>query len=64
MGNKVRKKLIGRGDMYFVDPSLNVPIRIRTLLTDQEIDLVVALMEKLSPKPVEEAEAPWEEMIE
>ncbi|HOG21512.1 MAG TPA: DNA translocase FtsK [Flexilinea sp.] len=65
MGKQGAEKLLGRGDMYFVDPSLNVPIRIQgPLLTDQEIDSVVALWKKLSPKPVEEAEAPWEEMIE
>lgn len=47
MGKQGAEKLLGRGDMYFVDPSLNVPIRIQgPLLTDQEIDSVVAFYGK------------------
>lgn len=66
MGKQGAEKLLGRGDMYFVDPSLNVPIRIQgPLLTDEEIDSVVALWKKMAPKPPEEPElAPWEELIE
>ena len=64
MGKQGAEKLLGRGDMYFVDPSLNVPVRIQgPMLTDQEIDAVVALWKKLAPKPEEDVEAPWEEMI-
>ncbi|MHC1771825.1 MAG: DNA translocase FtsK [Flexilinea sp.] len=66
MGKQGAEKLLGRGDMYFVDPSLNVPVRIQgPLLTDEEIDSVVALWKKMAPKPAEEPElAPWEELIE
>lgn len=65
MGKQGAEKLLGRGDMYFVDPSLNVPIRIQgPLLTDEEIDAVVSLWKKLTPKTTGEPElAPWEGLI-
>jgi S-DNA-T family DNA segregation ATPase FtsK/SpoIIIE len=65
MGKQGAEKLLGRGDMYFVDPSLNVPVRIQgPMLMDQEIDAVVKLWKKLAPRPAEENEAPWEELID
>lgn len=65
MGKQGAEKLLGRGDMYFVDPSLNVPIRIQgPLLIDEEIEAVVSLWKKMSPKPSSEPElAPWEDLI-
>lgn len=66
MGKQGAEKLLGRGDMYFIDPSLNVPVRVQgALLTDKEIDKVVSLWKKLAPKPTAEANsAPWDEIAE
>ncbi len=66
MGKQGAEKLLGRGDMYFIDPSLNVPVRVQgALLTDNEIDKVVNLWKKLSPKPTSEANStPWDEIVE
>ncbi len=50
--------------MYFIDPTLNVPMRVQgALLTDNEIEKVVNLWKKLAPKPTAET-APWEEILE
>lgn len=66
MGKQGAEKLLGRGDMYFIDPSLNVPTRVQgALLTDNEIDKVVDLWKKLSPKPTAELNStPWDEIAE
>ncbi len=66
MGKQGAEKLLGRGDMYFIDPSLNVPVRVQgALLTDNEIDKVVNLWKRLSPKPTAEANTtPWDEIAE
>ena len=66
MGKQGAEKLLGRGDMYFIDPSLNVPVRVQgALLTDNEIDKVVNLWKKLSPKPTAETNStPWDEIVE
>ena len=66
MGKQGAEKLLGRGDMYFIDPSLNVPVRVQgALLTDNEIDKVVNLWKRLSPKPTAEVNsAPWDEIAE
>ena len=66
MGKQGAEKLLGRGDMYFIDPSLNVPTRVQgALLTDNEIDKVVDLWKKLSPKPTAELNTtPWDEIAE
>lgn len=66
MGKQGAEKLLGRGDMYFIDPSLNVPTRVQgALLTDNEIDKVVNLWKKLSPKPTAELNStPWDEIAE
>ncbi len=60
------EKLLGRGDLYFVDPSTNVPLRVQgPLLTDNEIDKVVNLWKKLAPKPTSEVNStPWDEILE
>ena len=66
MGKQGAEKLLGRGDMYFIDPSLNVPVRVQgALLTDNEIDKVVNLWKRLSPKPTAETNSsPWDEIAE
>lgn len=66
MGKQGAEKLLGRGDMYFIDPALNVPVRVQgALLTDNEIDKVVNLWKKLSPKPTAEMNStPWDEILE
>jgi len=55
--------LLGRGDMLFVNPEVGSPIRTQgVMITDQELERVVAFWQKMSP--VEEVEkAPWEEII-
>jgi DNA segregation ATPase FtsK/SpoIIIE-like protein len=64
MGKQGAEKLLGRGDMYFIDPTLNVPMRVQgALLTDNEIEKVVNIWKKLAPKPTGET-APWEEILE
>ena len=66
MGKQGAEKLLGRGDMYFIDPSANVPTRVQgPLLTDNEIDKVVSLWKKLAPKPTAELNStPWDEILE
>jgi len=66
MDKQGAEKLLGRGDMYFIDPSSNVPTRVQgPLLTDNEIDKVVSLWKKLAPKPTAEANTtPWDEIVE
>ena len=66
MGKQGAEKLLGRGDMYFIDPSLNVPVRVQgALLTHKEIDKVVNIWKKLSPKPAAELNSsPWDEIAE
>lgn len=66
MGKQGAEKLLGRGDMYFIDPTVSIPVRVQgPYLSDQEIDSVVALWKKLAPVSEKEQElAPWEEMIE
>ena len=66
MGKQGAEKLLGRGDMYFIDPSQNVPTRVQgPLLTDNEIDKVVSLWRKLAPKPTSEMNTtPWDEIVE
>lgn len=66
MGRQGAEKLLGRGDMYLIQPSQHTPLRIQgPMLTDSEIDAVVNFWRKLAPptEDAEEAAAPWEAII-
>lgn len=66
MGRQGAEKLLGRGDMYLIQPSQHTPLRIQgPMLTDSEIDAVVNFWRKLAPptEDAEEATAPWEAII-
>jgi len=55
--------LLGRGDMLFLNPEVGVPHRAQgVMISDQEIDRIIQIWQKLSA-PVE-AEAPWEQMVQ
>lgn len=66
MGKQGAEKLLGYGDMYFVDPTQNVPLRVQgAYLADSEIDKVVDLWKKLRSGNTEETEAsPWDEILD
>lgn len=66
MGKQGAEKLLGRGDMYLIQPSQQTPLRIQgPMLMDSEIDAVVNFWRKLAPRSEaeEEAGAPWEAEI-
>jgi len=55
------ESLLGRGDMLFLNPEVGNPIRSQgVLITDQEIERLIAFWQKMSPKAVE---APWETLL-
>ena len=55
------ESLLGRGDMLFLNPEVGNPIRSQgVLITDQEIERLIAFWQKMSPKS---AEAPWETLL-
>ncbi len=54
--------LLGRGDMLFLDPELGKPIRCQgVMVTDHEIDRIVAYWKRESPAEVQTA--PWEKLL-
>ncbi len=66
MGKQGAEKLLGRGDMYLVQPSQHTPLRIQgPMLMDSEIDAVVNFWRRLAPPPenADEMGAPWETII-
>lgn len=66
MGKQGAEKLLGRGDMYLIQPSQQTPLRIQgPMLMDSEIDAVVNFWRKLAPRSESEEEsgAPWEAEI-
>ena len=55
------ESLLGRGDMLFLNPEVGSPIRSQgVLITDQEIERIIAFWQKMSPKGIE---APWETLL-
>jgi S-DNA-T family DNA segregation ATPase FtsK/SpoIIIE len=55
------ESLLGRGDMLFLNPEVGNPIRAQgVLITDQEIERLIAFWQKMSPKTVD---APWESLL-
>ena len=56
------ESLLGRGDMLFLNPEVGNPIRSQgVLITDQEIERLVAFWQKMSPKTG--VDAPWETLL-
>lgn len=54
--------LLGRGDMLFLDPEAGKPIRCQgVMVTDHEIDRIVAYWKRESPGDVQPA--PWEDLL-
>ncbi len=57
------ESLLGRGDMLFLNPEVGNPIRSQgVLITDQEIERVIAFWQKLAPKGTG-GDAPWEALL-
>ncbi len=56
------ESLLGRGDMLFLNPEVGNPIRSQgVLITDQEIERLIAFWQKMSPKGA--GTAPWETLL-
>jgi S-DNA-T family DNA segregation ATPase FtsK/SpoIIIE len=56
------ESLLGRGDMLFLNPEVGNPIRSQgVLITDQEIERLIAFWQKMSPKGA--GSAPWETLL-
>ena len=56
--------LLGRGDMLFLRPDASSPLRAQgAIVTDQEIERLIAFWQKSAPVPEDEI-SPWDEMIE
>jgi S-DNA-T family DNA segregation ATPase FtsK/SpoIIIE len=57
------ESLLGRGDMLFLNPEVGNPIRAQgVLITDMEIERIIAHWQKVSETPVEDV-APWEKLL-
>ncbi len=57
------ESLLGRGDMLFLNPEVGSPVRAQgVLITDMEIERIIAHWQKVSETPVEEV-APWEKLL-
>jgi S-DNA-T family DNA segregation ATPase FtsK/SpoIIIE len=55
--------LLGRGDMLFLNPEVGNPVRAQgVLVTDQEIERVIAHWQKTVPQQ-KETRPPWESML-
>ena len=54
--------LLGRGDLLFLNPEVGNPIRAQgVIVTDQEIERVIAHWHKMTPE--KDIKAPWETML-
>ena len=54
--------LLGRGDLLFQNPEVGNPIRAQgVMVTDQEIELVIAHWQKMTPE--KDVKPPWETML-
>jgi S-DNA-T family DNA segregation ATPase FtsK/SpoIIIE len=54
--------LLGHGDMLFLNPEVGNPIRAQgVMVTDQEIERVIAHWQKMTPE--KNVKAPWETML-
>lgn len=56
------ESLLGRGDMLFLNPEVGNPIRSQgVMITDQEIERLIAYWQKIIPKG--SGDAPWETLL-
>ncbi len=54
--------LLGRGDLLFLNPEVGNPVRAQgVIITDQEIERVIAHWQKMVPE--KDGKAPWETML-
>jgi S-DNA-T family DNA segregation ATPase FtsK/SpoIIIE len=59
------ESLLGRGDMLFTPPEASAPIRSQgALVTDQEIDKVIAFWQKTQLPANQSQPSPWDLMME
>ncbi len=59
------ESLLGRGDMLFTPPEASAPIRSQgALVTDQEIDKVIAFWQKAQLSTPQSQPSPWDLMME
>ncbi len=57
------ESLLGRGDMLFLNPEVGSPTRAQgVMITDMEIERIVAHWQKVSEMPVEDV-PPWEKLL-
>jgi S-DNA-T family DNA segregation ATPase FtsK/SpoIIIE len=57
------ESLLGRGDMLFLQPEVGNPVRAQgVLVTDQEIERIIAFWQKMSPAT--EPTPPWESLLQ
>ena len=57
------ESLLGRGDMLFLNPEVGSPMRAQgVLITDMEIERIIAHWQKVSDLPVEDV-PPWEKLL-
>ncbi len=57
--------LLGRGDMLFLNPEEGTPERAQgAMVTDQEVERVVAFWKKMLPVGADLPTAPWEDLVE
>jgi DNA segregation ATPase FtsK/SpoIIIE, S-DNA-T family len=57
------ESLLGRGDMLFLNPEVGNPVRAQgVLITDMEIERIIAHWQKVSDLPVEDV-PPWEKLL-
>lgn len=56
--------LLGRGDMLFLSPEVGLPQRAQgVMVSDQEVNQVIAYWQQESQTSTEAEEAPWEELL-
>jgi S-DNA-T family DNA segregation ATPase FtsK/SpoIIIE len=59
------ESLLGRGDMLFLQPEAAAPVRAQgALVTDLEIDKIIAFWQKSIPPSSPPAPSPWDQMLE
>jgi S-DNA-T family DNA segregation ATPase FtsK/SpoIIIE len=57
------ESLLGRGDLLFLNPEVGTPTRAQgALITDMEIERIIAHWQKVSEAPVEDV-PPWEKLL-
>jgi S-DNA-T family DNA segregation ATPase FtsK/SpoIIIE len=58
------ESLLGRGDMLFVPPDAQAPLRSQgVMVSDQEVERVITFWQKSYPESLDE-QSPWEKLLE